>query len=149
MNRDEIAPCPRCGAGLDANGTRRVCGQCQGVLVPDSEVRAMIAEAMSFRGPVPEVAADLALETPATAEPSLTCPLCTSAMTKHTLHGIVIDRCVAHGLWFDGEELQHVLNAAGLDDIAKARKVSLAGKLGATLTIGAYIAINVIRFLYF
>ena len=34
-------------------------------------------------------------------------------MATWTLHAIAIDRCAAHGLWFDHDELQIVLRAIG------------------------------------
>ena len=149
MNRDEIASCPRCGAGLEVNVTRLVCGQCNGVLVPEAEVRAMIAEAMSFRAAPAGEPAELSLDAPPGAEPPLTCPSCMTQMTKHALHGITIDRCVAHGIWFDGQELQSVLSEAGFTDLKKARTLSVGQKVGGGLVVGAYLALQVIRFLYF
>lgn len=40
------------------------------------------------------------------------CPRCDVAMIPCTLAAIPIDRCDAHGLWFDHDELARVLYAA-------------------------------------
>jgi hypothetical protein len=42
-----------------------------------------------------------------------TCPSCQTTMTVETFHGATIDRCAAHGIWFDDAELAEVLAAAG------------------------------------
>ena len=42
--RDSFATCPRCDGGLDEKGTRLVCTQCEGVLVPELDVMTLVAE---------------------------------------------------------------------------------------------------------
>jgi Zn-finger nucleic acid-binding protein len=116
--RDERPRCPACPderalvpqselrAGLAfGNTTRLVCEQCRGVLVPASEVEAMIAE--------------LQLDTftlPAGKPGTRTCPRCTATMSVLALFEIEVDRCEQHGVWFDGKELAMVLeSASGVD----------------------------------
>jgi Zn-finger nucleic acid-binding protein len=40
------------------------------------------------------------------------CPTCGTAMQTVTLVGIALDRCAPHGVWFDANELQAVLQRA-------------------------------------
>ena len=47
---------------------------------------------------------------PATG-PARTCPRCATVMATYLLHGIPVDRCVEHGIWFDSGELIAALQA--------------------------------------
>jgi len=40
-------------------------------------------------------------------------------MTKHDLHGITIDLCETHGLWFDAKELAEVMSRVALAGAAE------------------------------
>ena len=40
------------------------------------------------------------------------CPVCATEMLAVTLLKVELDRCAAHGVWFDAEELQKVLERA-------------------------------------
>jgi hypothetical protein len=42
---------------------------------------------------------------------TLACPSCGKAMGTWKLHKVEIDRCEPHGIWFDRDELEHVLFA--------------------------------------
>ena len=41
-------------------------------------------------------------------EPFKRCPSCGKAMENDTFEGIIVDRCVSHGIWFDNEELHSI-----------------------------------------
>ena len=43
--------------------------------------------------------------------PRIACPSCGKAMGTWKLHKVEIDRCEPHGIWFDRDELEHVLFA--------------------------------------
>jgi Zn-finger nucleic acid-binding protein len=43
-----------------------------------------------------------------TAE-GLACPLCAAPLQACTVRGVTVDRCIAHGWWFDRSELDHLL----------------------------------------
>ena len=43
-------------------------------------------------------------------EPVKNCPICSEGMRKDSLNGIIVDRCVLHGIWFDSGELESVVN---------------------------------------
>jgi Zn-finger nucleic acid-binding protein len=104
--RDEHERCPRCGTDLTQAGSVRACTSCRGMWVQEDILITMAANmfAPPKRAPVPLV--------PQTRQP-LPCPSCREAMATWTLHAIAIDRCAAHGLWFDRDELQIVLRAIG------------------------------------
>lgn len=147
--RDSFATCPRCDGGLDEKGTRLVCTQCEGVLVPELDVMTLVAEVRTLNvgeavEPVP-----LDLETTETTEQALRCPRCLTTMAKRVLYGLTVDRCEAHGIWFDGKELQAALDHAGIARLKTARTLSTERKVVITLTTAAFIALNVIRFIYF
>ena len=38
------------------------------------------------------------------------CPMCAAGMQAVDLHGIELDRCGQHGIWFDANELDAVLH---------------------------------------
>ncbi len=138
--RDEFATCPIDGTALDPEGPKLTCRQCTGAMVPEADVAKVIAE---IKHTQPEA---LSLEPPRDSESARTCPCCTEQMTKHMLHGIQIDRCEQHGIWFDPEEMQRILNEVGLGTVPKMELYEkiMAGGFGA-----AFIAINVIRFIWF
>ncbi len=39
------------------------------------------------------------------------CPICRHPMERITVREIALERCVAHGLWFDHQELDHIVHA--------------------------------------
>ncbi len=108
--RDEHPRCPACGGDhaltpLPEATTRLGCARCRGVLVPTTEVEDMLS---SLQGEPFVLATGVGGER--------TCPCCTTKLATLDLFGIEVDRCAAHGVWFDGKELTSVLEAAsGVD----------------------------------
>ena len=39
------------------------------------------------------------------------CPICRQAMERITVRDIALERCEAHGVWFDHQELDHIVHA--------------------------------------
>lgn len=39
------------------------------------------------------------------------CPMCRQAMERITVREIALERCEAHGVWFDHQELDHIVHA--------------------------------------
>lgn len=140
--RDEFAACPRCTTALDARGTRRVCMRCEGVLMAEPELATLLAElAQTPFAAVP-------FEAYAGTEQALTCPCCPARMSKHALHGLTVDRCELHGVWFDGQELAGVIKTAELahhPSIAHSR----THKVVTGVSFTAMLAFEIIRFVYF
>jgi hypothetical protein len=102
----ETSRCPTCGAGLRASGERLCCDTCNGILVGERDLATTIGEHASLR---------FVDRTPRT------CPRCQRVMTPCRLEATIdgelvavdteIDRCDAHGVWFDAGELAKVSNA--------------------------------------
>ena len=141
--RDNYATCPRGATALDPQGTRLVCGTCTGVFVTVAELSSLLAEVDArlalATDPVP-----LVLHPTDAIEPTLCCPSCLTAMTKHDLHGITIDRCETHGLWFDGKELSEVMSRvalAGATEIGRRERVRNAGKIIASVVGGTVLMV--------
>jgi Zn-finger nucleic acid-binding protein len=117
VQRDEFPKCPRgCDRALgpaDAvmTKTRLVCQQCHGTLVTEDALAELVASMKpAADGDVKALPfAPLAI---ATDDPPITCPRCATTMERLALVGIAVDRCVAHGVWFDGAELGLVLEIA-------------------------------------
>lgn len=101
--------CLACSTPLDAMGRRLVCPGCRSCLVPDADVDAAIRamagdEAPGARFTLVPITGGFARPRP--------CPRCAAVMAPCMLAAIPIDRCAAHGLWFDHDELERVLFAA-------------------------------------
>ncbi len=95
--------CPRCpDSALLTWGTHGVwvlyCARCWGIWVDHASVRQ---------------AAGVAIDgaTAAHGEP-MVCPICRSPLRAWDTGGVVIDRCDAHGVWFDRAELDQLVERA-------------------------------------
>jgi Zn-finger nucleic acid-binding protein len=148
MMRDDFAACPHCATGLDRSGQRLVCGTCRGVLVGEDELKRLIAEVAGESPTVPAEIEDLALEPPRAYEPARGCPVCGAAMARHSLHHALVDRCAAHGVWFDGGELEAVLEEVSLAHARpRAFKARRAAVIASAVSVGVAIIATVLRFL--
>jgi len=101
---DRVLICPACpGRELRFLGDRYGCEQCSGVFVENAAVVAMVSDIASTLWELPET----------TGEPGpRVCPLCAQALVVDTLEAVAIDRCPAHGVWFDPSELATMLEHA-------------------------------------
>jgi hypothetical protein len=99
--------CPRCaGAKLEFEGMRWACSTCAGAFVENAALVAMVSDVTSTAWKLPDAAGK------AGTRP---CPVCAAPMTEQDLEATPIDRCAAHGMWFDSDELQAALEHAGED----------------------------------
>jgi hypothetical protein len=100
--------CLVCDHVLEDVGRRLVCRSCRSCLVTTAELetsmRAMWPED-GIERPVPPIQP--------VAGGTRRCPRCTDAMSRGLLVGLEVDRCAAHGVWFDREQLQLALFLAG------------------------------------
>jgi hypothetical protein len=80
-----------------------VCAQCAGTFVQNAAFEAMAQDISNdyFELPAP------------TGEPGpRACPVCAQAMVVDAVEKVAIDRCAAHGIWFDANELSVALERA-------------------------------------
>ncbi|MFN0250909.1 MAG: zf-TFIIB domain-containing protein [Kofleriaceae bacterium] len=148
MNRDHAPTCPSCTRALDKHGEnsqRLQCGGCEGMFITESEVEKLVAEAKK-KAPsdLPDVK-PLELGAPQKTEPARTCARCLATMTKHDLHGITIDRCAPHGIWFDREELQEVLHKLGVAHLRGRDLKNALATAGVTLVTATQIVLTILR----
>jgi Zn-finger nucleic acid-binding protein len=102
--RDQKLPCPRCtGRELSFLADRYGCDACHGVFVENAALEALVADMTSKPWQMPA---------PVGTPGGRACPICASALGVETLEGASIDRCEAHGVWFDPDELESVLQHA-------------------------------------
>lgn len=110
--RDETFRCPACPeSGLRTFATRLICDACQGMFVTRDDLVTQIGD---LAGVVPE------LEFFKDKASERGCPRCTQAMIESRLRirfPVIeedpktpprLDRCDAHGIWFDTDELAAV-----------------------------------------
>lgn len=98
--RTATLSCPRCPTAL-SRGELGFCERCHGVWIPEPALRDRVSR-MQDR-PIPVLDWELESRNP------LPCVACREPMQTLALFDVPIDRCVAHGLWFDRDELSTVL----------------------------------------
>lgn len=122
--------CPRCpGSPLLTSSTHGVwvmyCDRCWGMWVDAGSVRHVAAAAIA--------------DARAVHAEALPCPVCRAAMGAWHARGVVIDRCDAHGVWFDRAELDHLVAAAS-QPVAPAASASVGLGTVAVVAGGAALA---------
>jgi Zn-finger nucleic acid-binding protein len=83
---------------------RYACDECHGVFVENAALEALVAEMTSAPWQIPAAVG---------APGPRACPICAGTLDVETLEGATIDRCARHGVWFDPQELEAVLQHAG------------------------------------
>jgi len=103
--RDGFERCPRCHVELADARSARGCRECGGLWLDEPTLAEMVQTMVPA-----EPLAPLVLAVLERAEPPLACPACGTAMRAVTFCGVPIDRCDAHGIWFDARELETALH---------------------------------------
>ena len=112
----EDAACPSCDSELSSRTVNEVqlvdCATCGGLWLPPDVFDELAARAVKEQ--VPD-----RIGTPVRQTLKLTpetryrkCPICAAPMTRRNYagrSGVVIDLCTKHGVWFDRDELEHIL----------------------------------------
>jgi len=97
--------CPACeDARLDKHGNCHTCG---GIWLPEDQVRERLASSPAFTGG---------------RYGERHCPACDETMDEPLIFDIPIDRCVAHGMWFDKAELELVIARSRVDGYKPERR---------------------------
>jgi Zn-finger nucleic acid-binding protein len=95
------ASCPRCRkVPLDDQPLVRHCSRCKGSWIAEETLHERVAAA---RGARP------GLTWHREARAVLMCAICAEPMETLVVHDTPVDRCPRHGVWFDANELAHVL----------------------------------------
>lgn len=95
------ASCPRCrNVPLGDEPLIRHCGRCKGSWIAEETLHERVAAAH-------EAHPGLTWHTEARA--ALMCAICAAPMETLVVRGTAVDRCPRHGIWFDANELAHVL----------------------------------------
>jgi hypothetical protein len=103
--KDRHLGCPVCkGVELDYRGERWACEACHGSFVESAALTAMVTDMINGPWELPIAAGERG---------ERGCPVCGDAMRCEVLEAQAIDRCAAHGVWFDDHELQDALHHAG------------------------------------
>jgi hypothetical protein len=113
-DRRLACPNPACGAqALRFEVSRWSCDSCEGLFVENEALEALVGEMAGRPWELPPAPA-LA---PAGAAPgSRRCPACAAPLAIEQIEGVTVDRCPAHGVWFDPAELEAALqHVAGVD----------------------------------
>jgi Zn-finger nucleic acid-binding protein len=111
--RDLFQICLSCGSPLRhiaiAAGSYEKCVSCGGVWMEHGALQGMWA----FMRPINP----LVFHPRTTGRKERMCLRCDKPMERVSLgHGVPVDRCATHGIWFDPEELAVSLAAAALND---------------------------------
>jgi pSer/pThr/pTyr-binding forkhead associated (FHA) protein/Zn-finger nucleic acid-binding protein len=102
--RDSFENCPRCGVALVDARAARGCEQCGGLWVEEPVLSEMVLTMLP-----PQPHGRLLLAVLQRAGEKLPCPTCGDAMHPTEIHGVELDRCPKHGIWFDKPELEEAL----------------------------------------
>ena len=102
------ASCPRCRkAPLDDQPLVRHCGRCKGSWIAEDVLHERVDAA---RGARP----DRRLSWRKEARAAMMCAICAEPMETLVVKDTPVDRCPRHGVWFDANELAHVLAAVAV-----------------------------------
>lgn len=102
--RDSFETCPRCGVDLIEARSARACPRCGGLWLDEMVMSEMVLEMLP-----PQPISRLELAVLARSGEPIACPTCKAPMHAATIHGVALDRCAKHGVWFDAGELQRAL----------------------------------------
>ena len=124
-------PCPRCRIPLQnfELGLERIklrdCPQCCGIWVDTPSFQQICADredqAAILGAPTP-----VPLDNASPKRSNVPCPQCANQMTLIQFSrrsGIVIDICRAHGVWFDRDELRHIIEFIRSGGLDRARQL--------------------------
>ena len=101
---DRALGCPVCPSQeLRFLGDRYGCEQCAGLFVENAAVAAMVNEIAPAYWELPAASGTVG---------ERSCPVCRELLVTEVIETVAIDRCGAHGVWFDPKELATMLEHA-------------------------------------
>ena len=93
--------CPVCKSALETAGHTERCGRCGGAWIHDDALVAMLEASTAAVVSLPWK--------PRVAKADRPCAVCAEMMLPVSLGTVALDRCEAHGVWFDRDELAELL----------------------------------------
>ncbi len=96
--------CPSCTAVLHQAGRTFKCEQCDGAWIKGEVIVPLLEERASTLVELPWE--------PNREDHVRACPECSTSMQTVKLGTVALDRCEAHGVWFDSHELADLLKQA-------------------------------------
>lgn len=96
--------CPVCDAPLEEAGSTQRCRMCEGAWIPEEALVAILEQRASTLVELPW--------TTRSGDKPRPCASCKSEMQTVDLGKVQLDRCPAHGVWFDADELASLLREA-------------------------------------
>jgi Zn-finger nucleic acid-binding protein len=93
--------CPICRSALAVAGHTERCGTCNGAWIHEDALVAMLEASTAALVSLPWK--------PRVAKPERPCAVCGRMMEPVSLGTVALDRCEAHGVWFDRNELADLL----------------------------------------
>ncbi len=91
----------KCPASAIATLRDGHCSGCEGTWLDEAAIVARIARDLDIGHP---------------GRSDLGCPVCQARLTGYLLFEVPIDRCAAHGLWFEKAELDEVIKRSQSDE---------------------------------
>jgi Zn-finger nucleic acid-binding protein len=136
--------CPRCGIPLSERliGEYQIvmCDDCAGLFVSHETFDMMRDTAPRFPESTDWPAGSKLKPNPSAALSYVECPVCSEKMKRKDfagVSGILVDVCVTHGIWFDVDQLDHVMTFIGrgglsLPDAEELRPVKMEERFKVT-----------------
>lgn len=123
-------PCPRCREALQTLTIGQTllaeCRRCGGLWVDNARFEQLCAEREVQESVLGEARASAPTPSRTGGEKLyIPCPQCATLMHRVNFagcSGVVVDRCKAHGTWFDYQELQRIIRFIRDGGLKKARK---------------------------
>lgn len=123
--------CPKCAVALVEAGQTHRCEKCDGAWIAEASLVAILEQRTAT------ALGDLEWA-PRPEDKARPCAQCQQAMQMVNLGSVELDRCAAHGVWFDADELTALLKQSKrlktqppIDDADEADDAPHRGILGA------------------
>lgn len=129
----EVLPdrlCPRCETPMSAKSIGEFstigCNECSGLFITNETFETMQANSVRVIFPAGKVPRS-PLNPEATVR-YIRCPVCRNIMNRMNfarISGVIIDSCSAHGIWFDADELEKIMDFIVRGGLQRAHEKAL------------------------
>jgi Zn-finger nucleic acid-binding protein len=125
----EVLPdrlCPRCDLPMSGKRIGQfsvvACTDCSGLFIANDIFELM--QENSARVPFPVQRVPRVQLTPEAAVRYIRCPVCRNIMNRTNfgrISGVIVDSCSAHGIWFDADELEKIMDFIARGGLQKSQ----------------------------